>query len=434
MEKMAIKVERETFEMDGKTYFGYFIKGNIRGRDVKIGIKPPDNGGYTVLDIVFDGAMAADLEVTPFEMKTEDGKVIAGNTYAVTSRNTPSRNSPLCRLSEQHLQDKRSDKVKWVVSFLLIFVLLAGLIGAWALLLKPEESAPEQNEGGAIITEGEGNGIKLMSAKIAPEDYAANGISAMAETAYQLTATVTPENATNKAVDWAVSFVNPSGEWATGKTVTDYVTVTPTADGALTANVECVKDFGEQVRVTVTSRDNTSVKANATVDYTQKLKGVNATFGSTRLWNGMKKSFDLDASGQPAEVWKFDYTTSAHTIEDEYTTTVKISFSSRVSLVEDAVGVKFTWAGETITSGMPSFDKTFFDKVFVTADGAVSANAEQYNKLVNALAKGIGLFDVEVSVTGTYSSKINIISITVTSDGMNICVEGIELGDTSIIF
>ena len=329
---------------------------------------------------------------------------------------------------------KRSDNVKWVVSFLLIFVLLAGLIGAWVLLLKPEESAPEQNEGGAIITEGEGNGIKLMSAKIAPEDYAANGISAMAETAYQLTATVTPENATNKAVDWAVAFVNPSGEWATGKTVTDYVTVTPTADGALTANVECVKDFGEQVRVTVTSRDNTSVKANATVDYTQKLKGVNATFGSTRLWNGMKKSFDLDASGQPAEVWKFDYTTSAHTIEDEYTTTVKISFSSRVSLVEDAVGVKFTWAGETITSGMPSFDKTFFDKVFVTADGAVSANAEQYNKLVNALAKGIGLFDVEVSVTGTYSSKINIISITVTSDGMNICVEGIELGDTSIIF
>ena len=152
---------------------------------------------------------------------------------------------------------KRSDKVKWVVSFLLIFVLLAGLIGAWVLLLKPEESAPEQNEGGAIITEGEGNGIKLMSAKIAPEDYAANGISAMAETAYQLTATVTPENATNKAVDWAVAFVNPSGEWATGKTVTDYVTVTPTADGALTANVECVKDFGEQVRVTVTSRDNT---------------------------------------------------------------------------------------------------------------------------------------------------------------------------------
>ena len=355
---------------------------------------------------------------------------------------------------------KRSDKVKWVVSFLLIFVLLAGLIGAWVLLLKPEEPAPAQDEGGAIITEGESSGIQLMSVKIPAAQYEEYGISPLADTAYQLTATITPENATDKTVDWTIAWAEGRGEhtggtnainpvdhtydsddthdtsdsWSEGKTVTDYVTVTPTSDGALTANVECIKDFGAQVKVTVTSRDNSDVKANCLVDYTQKLQGVKATFGSTVLTDGMTKSFDLSQSGQAAESWTFDYTTSDYTIADEYTTTVKISFSSRVSQVEDAVGVKFTCAGETITSGMPSFDKTFFDKVFVTADGAVSANAEQYNKLVNALAKGIGLFDVEVSVTGTYSSKINTISITVTSDGMNIRVEGIELGDTSIIF
>lgn len=329
---------------------------------------------------------------------------------------------------------KRSDKVKWVVSFLLIFVLLAGLIGAWVLLLKQEEPAPEQDDGGAVIEEGEASGMKLMSMRIAPENYADYGISPMAETAYQLTATIMPENATNKAVDWTIAFVNAESEWATGKTVTDYVTVTSTADGALTANVECIKDFGEQVRVTVTSRDNTSVKANATVDYTQKLQSVKATFGSTVLSNGMTKSFDLDASGQPAEVWKFDYTTSAHTIADEYTTTVKISFADGVSAVESAVGVEFTWAGETITSGMPSFDKTFFDKVFVTASGAVSANAEQYNKLVSALSSGVALFEVEVSTAGEYGNKTDTYTINVTSDGMNIRVEGIELGDTSIIF
>ena len=85
MEKNIIKVEREIFEQNGNQYFGYFISGNIRGRDVKIGIKPPDNGGYTVLDIVFDGAMEAELTVTPFEMKAEDGRIITGNTYAVTS-------------------------------------------------------------------------------------------------------------------------------------------------------------------------------------------------------------------------------------------------------------------------------------------------------------------------------------------------------------
>lgn len=297
---------------------------------------------------------------------------------------------------------------------------------------KPEEEQTE--EGGAVITEGESHGMKLMSTRIAPEDYDEYGISPMAETAYLLTATITPANATNKAVDWTIAFVNAESEWATGKTVTDYVTVTPTADGALTANVECLQAFGEQVRVTVTSRDNTSVKANATVDYTEKLSAVKATFGSTVLSNGMTKSFDLDASGQPAEAWTFDYTTSAHTIADEYTTTVKISFADGVSAVESAVGVEFTWAGETITSGMPSFDKTFFDKVFVTESGAVSANPTQYNKLVSALSAGVTLFEVEVSTTGTYGNKTDTYQVKVTSDGLNIRVEGIELDDTNIVF
>ena len=330
-----------------------------------------------------------------------------------------------------------------ILSLFLALIIVAGVITGvvfWQkgnIVFNPveqEQPNDEEDDGGAVINEGESNGIKLMSAKIAPENYADYGISPMAETAYQLTATITPENATNKAVDWTIAFVNAESEWATGKTVTDYVTVTPTADGALTANVECLQAFGEQVRVTVTSRDNTSVKATATVDYTEKLSSVKATFGSTVLTDGMTKSFDLDASGQPAEVWTFDYTTSAHTIADEYTTTVKISFADGVSAVESAVGVEFTWAGETISSGMPSFDKTFFDKVFVTENGAVSSNPTQYNKLVSALSAGVTLFEVEVSTTGEYGSKTDTYEVRVTSDGLNIRVEGIELGDTSIIF
>lgn len=357
---------------------------------------------------------------------------------------------------------KRSDKVKWVISFFLIIVLLAGVVGAWVLLLKPEESKPEPEEGGAIITEGESHGMKLMSTRIAPEDYDEYGISPLAKTAYQLTATITPENATNKAVDWTVAWVSPphsctdigrasdinyqienGGQQRSGGTsesdtaadaVTDYVTVTPTADGALTATVECLQAFGTQVRVTVTSRDNASVTANATVDYTQKLQSVKSTFGSTVLTNGMTKSFDFDASGQAADSWTHDYTTSEYTIADEYTTTVKISFTRNVAQFEAAVGADFTWTGEDITSGMPAFDKTFFDRVFATEDGAVSADPELYNKLVEALSWDEALFEVIVSTTGTYGSKETVYGIKVASDGMNIRVEGIELGDTSIIF
>ena len=342
---------------------------------------------------------------------------------------------------------KRSDKVKWVVSFLLIFVLLAGLIGAWVLLLKPEKTAPEQEGGGAVITEGEGNGIKLMSVKISPENYAEYGISPLADTAYQLTATIVPENATDKTVDWAIAWAvppqhsggtigdeDPGSVWAMGKTVTDYVTVTPTSDGALTANVECLKDFGAQVKVTVTSRDNSEVKANCLVDYTQKLQGVKATFGFTVLTDGMTKSFDLSQSGQPIESWTFDYTTSAYTIEDHYVTMVTLSFAEGVSALESAIGAEFTWENDNISGGMPAFDKTFFDRVFVTADGAVSENAEQYNKLVAALSSGVTLFEAEVFTAGDYGTKTDVYEIKVVSDGLKIRVEDMELDDTNIIF
>ncbi len=85
-----IIVERETFEKDGKTYYSYFIKGKIRGREVKIGIAPPDKdkdvGGYTVLDIVFGETMAAELVIKPYEIKDEKTKtVITGNSFAVRS-------------------------------------------------------------------------------------------------------------------------------------------------------------------------------------------------------------------------------------------------------------------------------------------------------------------------------------------------------------
>ena len=78
-----IFVERETFEKNGRTFFSYFIRGNIRGKDVKVAVVPPDKGGYTVLDIVFGNEMSAELILKPYEIKDEaTGRVIAGNSYA----------------------------------------------------------------------------------------------------------------------------------------------------------------------------------------------------------------------------------------------------------------------------------------------------------------------------------------------------------------
>ncbi len=51
-----IVVEREPFEKKGKVYQNYFIRGNVRGIDIRVLVVPPDFGGYTVLDIVYVGA------------------------------------------------------------------------------------------------------------------------------------------------------------------------------------------------------------------------------------------------------------------------------------------------------------------------------------------------------------------------------------------
>ena len=138
---------------------------------------------------------------------------------------------------------------------------------------------PEENNGETVIGESTGNGVKVMSAKIAKEDYVANGISPLAETAYTLTATVLPADTTNKKVDWSIAFKNASSTWASGKTVTDYVTVTPSADGALTAVVACLQPFGEQIKVTVTSQDNAEAKAEVSVDYVKRLTGAGLSIG-----------------------------------------------------------------------------------------------------------------------------------------------------------
>lgn len=86
MANKKIMVERETYEKNGKSYFAYYINGKVRGIDVKVKVVPPDNGGYTVLDIVYNGAKAIELSLTPFAFKDEKtGREISGMTYSVKS-------------------------------------------------------------------------------------------------------------------------------------------------------------------------------------------------------------------------------------------------------------------------------------------------------------------------------------------------------------
>ena len=140
-------------------------------------------------------------------------------------------------------EHKRSDKVKWIISFLLIFVLLAGLIGAWVMLLKPENEAPQQEE----VVEEEPGTAEVMSVALAMKAApAANG--GVSKT---LTATVYPSDARNKAVDWTLEWLD------TEKTdnLSEYLTLVPSSDGANTATLTCLKAFEGEALITVTTRE-----------------------------------------------------------------------------------------------------------------------------------------------------------------------------------
>jgi len=83
--------------------------------------------------------------------------------------------------------------------------------------------------------------------------------------------TVTPNIEDNSIkLDWTIKFNNASSTWAKGKEIADYATITPTADGARTANIKVLQAFGEQIIVTATLRSDTAISVSCTVDYAKK--------------------------------------------------------------------------------------------------------------------------------------------------------------------
>ncbi len=78
-----ITVEREAFELNGKTCYSYFVKGAVRGREVKAQLVPQDNGGYVLLDIVFDNADTAELVIGTISITNDKGKTEMFPSYTV---------------------------------------------------------------------------------------------------------------------------------------------------------------------------------------------------------------------------------------------------------------------------------------------------------------------------------------------------------------
>lgn len=144
---------------------------------------------------------------------------------------------------------KKSDTVKWIISFLLIAVLLAGMIGAWAVILKDKkEEQPHQQE----ELENDFSSAMSNSEHVVLSMGSVSTLAADNSVSKTITATVLPATATNKAVDWSVEW----GEEGNEAIVTDYITVTPDSDGSCDATVTCKQAFTGTVVVVATTRES----------------------------------------------------------------------------------------------------------------------------------------------------------------------------------
>ncbi len=353
----------------------------------------------------------------------------------------------------------KSNSSKFWTGFLavLLALVLAGTAAPIGVLsdgfknwdkFKTDEEQTEQTEettaaGGAIIGESIGSGIKITSAKIAMADYADNGISSMAETAYQLRATVTPDSATNKAVDWSVSFVDPSSGWANGKDVSDYVTVTPVSDGALTANVECLQAFASQIKVTVSSRENPQIKAECTVDYAMRCPSPTfSTGGFSVPGYGLFSpiSFSKDSSTISLPIYP-DFTETGknkitftnffvtYTLPDTFTATYQLKISEDLKgllTVHSILGDDLIDVTEDFTPNRSLFEKMFGDNVY--------GNSEKMDDLVTDLSLCDVDFTIEISLVGTYSQEHFSIPLNIDTSKFTIDISSIVFDKTQLVF
>ncbi len=123
-----------------------------------------------------------------------------------------------------------------------------------------------KKESGGVLDE-DGNPLDANSIVILPEKLTFTR-SASESSEITVQATISPAEATNPNVHWSLAFQNPDDSWASGKTVTDYVSLT--SDG-LNATVKCLGAFGEEINLTCTSEQDSTIYASCTLNYLQRM-------------------------------------------------------------------------------------------------------------------------------------------------------------------
>lgn len=370
-------------------------------------------------------------------------------------------------------QHERSDSVKWfivgVVIVLIIAAIVLGVFSNWYTnwdtstwfgrgeptedqdeLVEAPTEAPVESYVGAIIRPSQSDDVRFSMQKIAVADYAAYGVSPLAETAYTLTATITPSTAYVQGIIWSVEFVNPSDSWASGKTATNYVTVTPSGSNNHTATVECVSPFNSQIKIVATSEDNENISAECLVDYGKRFRTQSGqltskrTIGSTSITHtykfGQTVTVNVEMGGRNPTYSNTDnasYTLGDGTLSPasvDESLTLKMAPGLKTALSDQGVTTSFA---EKDVSTLSGSSVLFFDRTGILSLTGLSPDidATKWSKFITAINNnGDGYdFAIEYKITSEYATSTTSAKIKLNTASMMV-VTDVDLSSGSIVF
>lgn len=239
-------------------------------------------------------------------------------------------------------EHKRSDTVKWVltfIAFIVVGVMLAGIICGWFEKKETEEEQAGVSAYSFIVGNSEGNRMTLTSVRN----------SAVTGESVTITATVEPDNeAENTGVDWTATWRNAESVWASGKSVSDYVTLTPGGEdyaASKSVTLENLQPFAEQIVVKATARDDPGITATCTADYAQKPVNFSLSFGevSCNFGGDTDVTLEINANAETAPGGAADaqFTKSeVYSLSQEFTVSYELTGKKFMSYTASGYGVE----------------------------------------------------------------------------------------------
>lgn len=325
------------------------------------------------------------------------------------------------------------------VALVLVVALAAGLIVHFTTKSKadkPVADETQQYELSGKVYDDSGN--EMLSTMVYSMPRAMTISELQDETVSRITisATVSPENATDGTVEWSIKFDD-------GYDTDEYLTLEPTYYGANTAILTCYKPFDYTAIITATSNYDSTKTATCYVDYLYEFNPIDLSVSWNNIVFNKENSIEMDYyfSGYGTVEGDFEY-------GDLY---IELD-GSVIGEISDRLGFEFTptykilsdgYSSDSITFNVPSpyacfaagsgINEQTFNEAFTRAIYFGCGEDCDYHAIIHFTAKYSYKGDV-VAVEEIWHDGHERLSVDFSLEGLVIPVEDVTINNGDIVF